>query len=289
MRYGALIFLTATAMVFTASGLAQGRAAYRIGPISQQTTPEHAEAGASVEVGTRHLGTPGTVTPPPTATEAEPEVVPVSTEPTPQEIEKNTCWIHVIPPCLNPKPAEPQPAALPTPPESPAVAAERVAARIPLEAGKIEVSPQKDGLTGAPSWFWLSPQPITQTVSVTLAGEKVTVTASASAVQWGFGDGATVTAGPGVPYRPDAASASAVRHVYETRCLPGDQGRDPNVLPSCGADGYTVEAIVQWSISYTASGKVSGGGVLPSRTTSASITYPVSEARAFLASEGAAD
>ena len=95
-----------------------------------------------------------------------------------------------------------------------------------------------------------------------------------------------MTGGAGVPYRAGAAPATAVRHVYQTRCLPGDQGHDPNVLSSCGPNGYTIEALVQWAISYTASGPVAGGGALPSRSTAASIAYPVSEARAFLTAEG---
>jgi hypothetical protein len=101
-------------------------------------------------------------------------------------------------------------------------------------------------------------------------------------VRWSFGDESELVAGPGVPYRPGTTPAGAVRHVYRTRCLPGDQGHDPNVLSSCGANGYTVQALVQWTISYTASGPVAGGGALPARTTATSIAYPVSEARAFL-------
>lgn len=145
-----------------------------------------------------------------------------------------------------------------------------------------------NGLTGAASWFWLSASPSTRSVSVALRREHVTVTASPNRMTWTFGDGSSVGAGPGVPYRPGPPPPGAVRHAYQTRCLPGDQGHDPYVLASCGPDGYTVTVSLGWSVSYTATGPVSGGGGLPARTTSTSMAYPVSEARAFLVAGGGA-
>jgi len=92
--------------------------------------------------------------------------------------------------------------------------------------------------------------------------------------------------GPGVPYQADAPASDAITHVYDTRCLPGDQGHDPYVLASCGQDGYSVEAVVVWRISYSAAGPVAGSGALPARTTETSAPYPVSESRAFMVSGG---
>ena len=77
--------------------------------------------------------------------------------------------------------------------------------------------------------------------------------------------------GPGRPYRPGPPPADAVLHLYETRCLPGDQGRNPYVLGSCGSSGYGVEAVVAWRISYSASGPIDASGTLPTRTTATSI------------------
>lgn len=168
---------------------------------------------------------------------------------------------------------------------NPVAVAEMAAARIPLTVGQIQASPKTEGLTGAASWFWL-PGASTRSVSVALAGERVMVTASPSGAQWNFGDGTTLTGGAGVPYRPGTAPSNAVRHTYRTRCLPGDAGHDPYVLSSCGADGYAVNATVSWSITYVAGGPVTASGALPSRTTSSSMTYPVSEARAFLTTSG---
>lgn len=177
-------------------------------------------------------------------------------------------------------------------PAQPAVSPEAVAVtisdRLNLEVGRIAASPsaQTAGLTGAASWFWLEPAPAARSVSISLHGEHVTVSAETKEVLWRFGDGAQLAGGAGVPYRPGAPPAGAVLHTYNTRCLPGDQGHDPNVLASCGAGVYTVAASVIWAISYQASGPVSASGTLPSRTTAGAVAYPVSEARAFLTANG---
>jgi hypothetical protein len=175
------------------------------------------------------------------------------------------------------------------PPVNPAVLAAAAANRLPLDAGHIESSPsaQVDGLTGADSWFWLSPAPpSTRTVSVAARGEHVTVTATASTVRWTFGDGSSLAGGAGVPYQPGSVPSDAILHDYQTRCLPGDQGHDPYVLASCGPDGYTVTATLEWGVTFTAHGPVTRSGALPTRSTADSLTYPVSEDRAFLASAG---
>jgi hypothetical protein len=182
--------------------------------------------------------------------------------------------------------------AAPAQPARPAVNPEAIAAtvvsRLNLGVGKIVVSPsaRTEGLTGAASWFWLEPAPATQSVSLALHGEHLTVSAAPNTVQWSFGDGTQLTGGAGVPYRPGPAPAGAVSHVYETRCLPGDRGRDPNVSASCGANGYQVQAAVEWAISYQAAGPVTVGGALPARATDTTISYPVSEVRAFLTGAG---
>jgi hypothetical protein len=166
---------------------------------------------------------------------------------------------------------------------SPATIAASVADRLELAPGRIVTSPPRDaaGLTGADSWFWLEPAPGREDLSVELAGVRVTVVADPARVEWRFGDTASVRAGPGVPYRAGPPPEGSVRHRYETRCLPGDRGRNPYVLASCARAGYRVEAEVLWQISFQATGRVAAGG-LPARTTETAIDYPVSEARAFL-------
>lgn len=167
------------------------------------------------------------------------------------------------------------------PPQTPALIAAHLAERLSLSPGQVRISPAGVGLTGAASWFWLDPAPATERLSVSLAGEAVTVTA-VPLISWRFGDGGTLNSGPGVPYRPGPVPSAAVTHLYETRCLPGDQGRNPYVLAACGSHGYQLTAAVSWQISYRAAGPVAAAGTLPTRTTTSSVAYPVSEARAFL-------
>jgi hypothetical protein len=149
------------------------------------------------------------------------------------------------------------PASAPVP-LSPAAIAAQVADRLSLSPGEIKASPTNAGLTGAASWFWLDPAPRTQQLSISLAGESVTVTATPQ-ITWRFGDGASLDGGPGVPYQAGPVPAEAI-----------------------SSDGYDVIAAVIWLISYRAAGPIAASGALPTRTTTSLVAYPVSEARAFL-------
>jgi hypothetical protein len=166
----------------------------------------------------------------------------------------------------------------------PALIAAQVARTMDLLLPPIEASPSasRSGLTGDQTWFWLASRPSRNQATVNLGAETVTITADPSTTEWFFGDGGGRAGGPGVAYQPGPPPKDAITHVYDTRCLPGDQGRDPNVLPSCGSDGYQVVARVSWTISFAATGPVAGSGGLPTRTTQSELVYPVSEARAFL-------
>src|SRR5215831_15096037 len=77
-----------------------------------------------------------------------------------------------VSPCYGVIP-NPTPALAPVPnsrqrPVNPAVLAASAADRLSLVSGRIEVSPsaQVRGLTGLASWFWLSPSPALQSLSV---------------------------------------------------------------------------------------------------------------------------
>jgi hypothetical protein len=180
--------------------------------------------------------------------------------------------------CYTPAGPAPVPATV-----NPGTVAAAVASRMDLTAGRIDVSPGRTGLTGVDSWFWLDPAPQPRQLSVSLGGETVNVNATPE-IEWRFGDGASLTGGAGIAYQPGVPPATAIRHVFQTRCLPGDRGRYPDALATCGTDGYTVEAVVRWRIDYDGSGPVGVSGSLPPRTTTSTTSYPVSEARAFLIS-----
>src|SRR5207248_793039 len=105
--------------------------------------------------------------------------------------------------------------------------------------------------------------------------ETVAVRADPSTIEWRFGDGADLAGGPGRPYQAGPPTEGAVVHVYETRCLPGDEGRNPYVLAGCGSTGYPVPATIVWRITFSARGPIDATGALPTRTSAASIAYPV--------------
>lgn len=283
-------------------------AAVHAGWLSQQEGPSHASAGASITYSGHspgRSGAPATPSSPGVPASGggspEPPAVPTISSSSPLYRSSHpsgpgTFW---YPPtggqrcmyvpasngiCFNV--TSPTSGRSSAPAVNPAALAASLAASINLQVGGIATSPstRMAGLTGAASWFWLSPSPRSRSLSISLGGESVTVSAAPSGVRWSFGDGGQMTGGPGVPYRPGTPASGAILHIYRTRCLPGDQGHDPYVLSSCGPDGYQVDATVGWSISYQASGPVPASGALPPRASSTSIVYPVSEARAFLTS-----
>jgi hypothetical protein len=174
-------------------------------------------------------------------------------------------------------------------PVDPRVLAEIAAGRLPLLPGEIDTSPSREaaGLTGAPSWFWLDPRPAVEELTVAQGAQRVTVTAVPTSVVWVFGDGERADAGPGRPFATGSGERQgSVRHRYRTRCLPDDQGKNPYVLPSCAAEGYEVEAGVEWTVTFIATGPIEMSGSLPTRTTATTLAYPVGEVRGFLAREG---
>jgi hypothetical protein len=281
MRVSPLMVVSVAVLLTASSAYATG---YRVGFASQQEGPTRASVGASVHVSSSVPGAPGG-----SETGSGPSEQLGGGEPSSSAPEAESTCVREPKriPCA-PQPETPEQPAKVRPAINPETVAVTVANRLSLGVGKIAASPsaRDTGLTGAASWFWLEPAPAAQSQTLALHGEQVTVSATVASVQWVFGDGSQVTGGPGEPYRPGAVPAGAVTHVYETRCLPGDQGHDPSVTANCGAKGYEVRAVVEWAISYRATGPVTTTGSLPPRSTEATIAYPVSEARAFLTGGG---
>ena len=152
----------------------------------------------------------------------------------------------------------------------PAAIAASVAERLTLTRPHPDVA-SRDGSHRRDSLVLARPRSQVEELTVSLAGETVTVTAEPSGVEWRFGDGMDLSGGPGRPYRRGRPPADAVLHMYaETRCLPGDHGRNPYVLGSCGSTGYPLEAMVVWRISFSATGPIDASGTLPTRTTETS-------------------
>jgi hypothetical protein len=311
MNKSATIIVILVALAAMTNALANRGVGISLGYFSEQAGPAHAVVGAHITARSArssrapgsHRGTAGrahdetpsaririggaTTTPPPVSYPSIPESSPLLSNPTPRGPDTfwysdgggHACVYVPIGSALCYSVTGPAGNALPA--LNPAAIAASASDRLSLVAGRIETSPLPKGLTGADSWFWLDPAPKQEQVAVSLAGENVEVVADPT-VEWRFGDGVTLDGGGGVPYAPGPAPGEAIRHVYGTRCLPGDQGRNPYVLASCGESGYRVEALIVWRISYQAQGAVAQTGALPARTTESSMVYPVSEARAFL-------
>jgi hypothetical protein len=297
---GGALLLLLFALATTAA-----QAGISIGAYSQEVSSETSHAGGSISYthstgggeGVQVSGSPGSVARREPGTPGSREVASTSSEASANPNTETQCvraQQGAVSPCYGVVPA---PVSTPPTPGrrrtivNPALLAATLAARLALLPGRIQASPsaQTAGLTGAASWFWLEPSPATSSLSIALGGERVTVSASIYSVQWSFGDDTSRSAGPGVPYEPGSVPAGAVRHVYQTRCLPGDRGRDPYVLSSCGSDGYRITASIVWAILYQATGPIDASGALPTRTTSTSIAYPVSESRAFLTTSRGAE
>jgi PKD domain len=103
-------------------------------------------------------------------------------------------------------PGEPLPTpAPPAPPPGPA----EVWAEVPLPTAVVRFSPERDGLTQLPTWFWA--QGVSESVDVTaeIGGYLIATRAQPVAYTWEFGDGTSATV-------PSAGSASdpSVGHTY---------------------------------------------------------------------------
>jgi hypothetical protein len=305
MRHAAPGLLVLATMLAAAACSAAARTIH-IGAYSQLDSPSRASAGGAVHVGYRDPGSSGVSVSSPIAPSSS--ATPGSSAPSTSNVESSDidsagfrdrggavpCAAPAIPGTCFRVPAPPG-ARGPrggrgAPPADPRVLAQLAVDRLAMLPGSIRVSPSRQvkGLTGAPSWFWLDPAPTTESVTVSQGAESVTVTATPERVGWNFGDGDEVDGGPGRPYGESADRRGAMRHRYRTRCLPGDQGRDPYVLASCTDDGYQVQAGVEWSISFQAVGPITTAGGLSPQTTTATIAYPVTEVRGILAREGGA-
>jgi len=96
-----------------------------------------------------------------------------------------------------------------------------------------------NGLTGLPSWFWLSGSP--QMPDATASAGPLTVRVHAALVEviWHFGDGGTLSSGSNVG-QPFPAR-SGIQHVYETDSL-GRPG------------GYGLSALLRYEVTFSVNG-----------------------------------
>lgn len=114
------------------------------------------------------------------------------------------------------------------------------------------------GTVGLPVWLWVeNPEPLSYgpyTETATLGGVTVTATAKVTQINWGMGDGKTVTCpGPGTPWNHtvDPSPDCGYRYYEQSAGQPGD--------------AYTVTANSQWTVDWSGAGQ---SGQIPLQATS---------------------
>ena len=124
------------------------------------------------------------------------------------------------------------------PPTTPEIAlAHEASSRQPWPALTMGINPRA-GLTGLPSWFWLSGSAAMADAAASSGPLTVRVRALLAGVGWQFGDGLaydSVDLGQAYP------AQSNVQHLYQT-----DTYRLPN--------GYTVVAVLRYLVTYSVNG-----------------------------------
>jgi hypothetical protein len=124
------------------------------------------------------------------------------------------------------------------PPTTPEIAlADQASSRQPWPALKFGINPTA-GLTGLPSWFWLSGSAAMPDAVASSGPLTVRVQARLAGVSWEFGDGLgfdSVDLGQSYPVQSD------IQHLYQT-----DTYRLSN--------GYTVVAILRYLVTYSVNG-----------------------------------
>ncbi|MHB8262482.1 MAG: hypothetical protein ACYDGY_01850 [Acidimicrobiales bacterium] len=172
-------------------------------------------------------------------------------------------------------PFNPQPQKTQQPAVQPVQVAQSAEASMSLPDPAIGLSPSSFGVVNLPTWLWISPSIWhSYSTSASAGGVGATATATPTSVTWTMGDGNTVTCnGPGTPYDsqlPASAQSTTCFHVYRT---PSGSGGS--------SGGYSIEATIHWSVSWTSNG-VSGGGQLPSLKTTATVPYQVQQIESII-------
>ena len=131
----------------------------------------------------------------------------------------------------------------------------------------VQFNPFGTAVVNLPTWLWIGPGTWhSRTVTASVGSVSATAVAVPDMVTWSMGDGDTVTcAGPGTPFdtgRPASSQVTGCAYSYPISSA-GQPASDG--IPDHGS--FTVQATVTWSVTWSAQG-TSGGGVLPSLTTS---------------------
>ena len=153
-----------------------------------------------------------------------------------------------------------------TPAVDPRTVALEAEASLQLPAPSMHFNPSDTSVVNLPTWLWVGAA-IWHTYSVTASVGPVSATAVATprSVTWTLGDGGVVICtGPGQPFdqlQPASVQSTSCSYTYRTSSA--DQP-SPDGNPDDAS--FDVNAVVTWSVSWSAQGEP-GQGSLPALTT----------------------
>ena len=133
----------------------------------------------------------------------------------------------------------------------------------PPPASGIAGNPAPAGLVGLPSWFWLTPAPVTGSADQWIAGLHYRVQTAPQSATWNFGDGTHATLFGAAAFGQAYPSPSSVSHVYQAQSA-----------------ANAVAAVVSYDVSWFVDiGGWRGPFALPAIQVSSSLAYPVQQAQ----------
>jgi hypothetical protein len=102
---------------------------------------------------------------------------------------------------------------------------------------RVVANPDRVGLVGLDSWFWLDPIPQVVTVHEVTGGIDYAITATPVSARWDFGDGSRADINGSAAYGLPYPRQSSVTHVFEAH----------------NQDGYVVQGSVRYQVTWAAS------------------------------------
>jgi len=130
----------------------------------------------------------------------------------------------------------------------------------------VMANPNRVGLVGLDTWFWLAPRPETPSVEETYLGSRYIVTATPIAASWDFGDGSIDRSSDSSGFGHAYPEPSSVTHTYQAH----------------SRDGYAVRAAIRYEVTWASvvGGRAFGPYPLGSAELPAHpLVYPVQQAQ----------
>ena len=130
----------------------------------------------------------------------------------------------------------------------------------------VMANPNKVGLAGLDTWFWLAPKPAALIADEAYMGSSYVVTATPMSASWDFGDGSTAAFTDGSGFGRAYPQASSVTHTYQAH----------------SRQGYAARAVIGYDVTWVAlaGGRTFGPYPLGAMELPAGpLVYPVEQAQ----------